>query len=92
MDTRAVLADVKTAGALNRFELSSHCQNERMPERGVRRADIRAALQSCTDAVHQPDQGGRGGTWLLTGGHDRDGDPLTVSVALVDGVLVVTVF
>ncbi len=83
-----VLEHIRLAAQLNRFGLSDHCLNERMPERGVTVGDIRSAMKTATSATHQPEND----RWRLAGGVDREGLPLTVIVVLVNGVLVVTVF
>jgi len=57
-----------------------------MRERGAVLDDVQRALTSAT-RCSAADKG----RWKLTG-RDRDGDELTVVIALEDGVVVVTVF
>ncbi len=57
-----------------------------MVERGAVPADVRCALMNATGCRAQP-----AGTWRVDGS-DRDGDAMTVVVALEEGILVVTMF
>ena len=58
----------------------------RAEERGLERADLRAALISARTCRAQQDQ-----RWLVEG-NDRDGNSISLSVCIEDGVLVITVF
>lgn len=60
----------------------------RMDKRNARRPDVVSAILTATSATYQE---GRD-NWRLRGGHDRDGDAMTVIVAFVAGLLVVTMF
>lgn len=88
MLTMAVLDDVRRATRYGRILLSNHAE-ERCEERGVRAGDIRHALLSATSAI----PGDRPDRWVISGGTDIDGDPLTLVVRLIQpGLYVVTVY
>jgi hypothetical protein len=54
----------------------------------VTRKDIASGLATATRVSHQADND----RWRIEGGHDLDGDGLTVIVAFEDGVIVVTAY
>lgn len=74
------------AGRLGRFEVSKHAK-ERMEQRNVRRGDIADALVTAKHATLE-----MGTRFRLDGGTDRDGDPLSLVVALEGDCVIVTVF
>ena len=69
-----------------RVRYTTHALFERMPARGVRRADVLAVLKSPSSC--RPSEGER---WRVEGLDTAD-DELTVVVAIEDNVVVVTVF
>lgn len=79
------LASVRGYAAAGRIVLTRHAL-QRMAQRGVRRGDVRCALEQATSCTANP-----GGNWRVEG-PDLDGDALTLIVAIEDGVIVVTVF
>ena len=85
MSPLEALADVRGYAAANRIRFTDHAHG-RMMERGAVPADVRCALMGATACRAQPSA-----RWRVEG-LDRDGDAMTVVVALEDGVLVVTMF
>ena len=85
---RDVLEECHGAGhrSVGGFLLSQHAY-DRMLERRIKRAEVARALVDATEARNQGD-----GTWKVSGGDDTDGVPLTLIVALVDGLLIITIF
>ena len=81
----AALAAIKALASANRIGFTKHGR-ERMNERGARFVDVRAALVSAQGCKDQ------GGTWLVEGGVDTDGDALTVVCTVENQVVVVTLF
>jgi hypothetical protein len=81
-----VLAKVRAAGEQRgqgriRTTNYSRKKGEAPPEggRSVSWSDIRAVALSATQATWQEDHG----RWMLTGGVDRDGDPLTAIFVVI---------
>lgn len=84
---QVILTECLLAGKTGIFIVSIHgCDRE--DDRTVDRKDIRHALTGITTVAFQPDKG----TWLATGGVDREGESLGVAVVLTHGIVVVTVF
>ena len=71
--------------AANRIAVTDHARR-RMRERGVTFGDLQHALANASSCSAQ-----ESGTWRADG-RDRDGDELTVVVAIEDGLIVVTLF
>ncbi|MBA3460440.1 MAG: hypothetical protein H0T46_10795 [Deltaproteobacteria bacterium] len=59
-----------------------------MDRRNAKRLDVVTAILTATSATYQD---GRD-NWRLRGGHDREGDAMTVVVDFVADLLVVTMF
>ncbi len=83
-----VLAQARVAGQTRQFRTAEPHVSLRMAERGATRKCIAKALQTATEAIHQPEND----RWKLTGGVDVDGDELILIVKFNRGVLVVTIF
>jgi hypothetical protein len=79
------LRDIRGYAAAGRIKYTRHAR-ERMAQRRVNEADIVSALVHARVCVPADK-----GNWKATG-PDVDGDDLEVVVAVVDGVVVVTVF
>jgi len=73
--------------ARNDFILTFHAEQERMPQRNVRRADIVECGRTAKKCALDPTRG----TYKVLG-HDLDGEDLTVIVGIDNGVVVVTVY
>ena len=86
MDDQQALAEVKRLAIARRVSFTKHAY-DRMRERGAVVADVLAALSSATRAQHET-----GYKYRVTGGVDRDGDELSVIVAIEADLLVVTIF
>ena len=84
----AVLSLARAAGQTRQFRIAQPHVSIRMAERGVTMKCISRALQTATEATHQPERD----RWKLTGGVDVDGAELILIVKVDRGVLVVTVF
>lgn len=84
------LKAIRGYASANRVILTGHA-NRRLRERGGVAADAVHALANATCCVDQRQDRNRAGDWRSTG-PDTEGDPLTCSVILEGGVLVVTVF
>lgn len=82
----AVLAECHAAGQTGIFILGDHAL-ERANERKIGRRDIRNALAEATDAVLQENT-----RWLVTGGHDLDGEAVTLVVKLYRGLVIITLY
>jgi hypothetical protein len=74
------------AGASNRFSVTIHLCEHR-DTRNIHRADIREALRTASTARKQENE-----RWRLEGGHDLDGDDLTLIVVFEADVVVITAF
>ena len=81
----AAFEEIRAHAEAGRITLSRHAQ-QRGAMRGARFADIRHALITALGCSAQPN-----GCWRVDSA-DRDGDELTVIVAIRHDVLVVTVF
>ncbi len=86
MTPAEALADIRGFAFARRVTYSVHAL-ERMAERGATRADVVDGLANATSCVHDT----KLDRWRVEC-LDRDGDPLTVVVAIDDGLGVVTVF
>lgn len=85
MSPAEALKEARLVGRLGRFGLTRHAA-ERMRERDVSRKDIGQALQTANIAIRDDE------CWRLEGGHDLEGEPLTVVVVFTGFRVVVTVF
>jgi len=81
------LAEIQRLARLGRIVITPHA-GLRMKERRATDLDVRMALLTATDALHQT---GRS-NWRLEGGVDTDGDELTLICDLGADVIVVTLF
>lgn len=81
------LAAVIEAGKIGRFHMTAHAREE-AGAAGASRYDVQNALKTAKTATHQPAKD----RWRIDGGHDLDGDELTIVVALEGDVVIVTVF
>ena len=85
MTPAEALADVRGYAAAGRFRLTRHAR-QRCEERGATFGDVGHALANArTCSAGEPDR------WRVEG-PDREGDSLTLVVAIEAGVVVVTVF
>lgn len=82
----AVVAECNSAGQAGTYILSDHAFDQAL-ERKLGRRDVRNAMSGATDATLQSN-----GRWLLTGGVDLDGVPVSIVVDFTRGLTVVTVF
>jgi hypothetical protein len=82
---RATLQTIRGLASAGRIVVSGHAW-QRMAERRVRLADLRAALVGATSCRAEPSE-----RWRVQG-PDLDGDDVTVMVVLEGDVVVVTVF
>ncbi len=80
------LRDIRGYAAANRLRYTAHAL-ARMQERTASRSDVKNALVTATACAAQGET-----KWCVSGGHDLDGEALTVVVVLEDGVLVVTLY
>ncbi len=80
------LADARGLALAGRITLSHHAEL-RMEERGASFPDVRQALVTATDCRAEP-----AARWRIEGGHDCDGDALTMIVTFEGSVVVVTLF
>ena len=78
-----VLSIAFRAGQLRQYQVL--WPHARMRERGVTDRCLDIALQTATDATYQPEND----RWILKGGVDSEGDPLTLILKL-NGVLIIT--
>jgi hypothetical protein len=81
-----VLAECHAAGRTGIFVLGDHAL-ERADERKIGRRDLRNALSEANQATLQDN-----GRWLIDGGNDLDGDPVTLVVAFYRGLVIVTLY
>ncbi len=81
-----VLDRVKHLAGLRAIRLSGHAR-KRADERGANFEDVRKALMTATSS--KPEGGDK---YKIDGGHDLDGDSLSLVVAIEDKLLVVTLF
>ncbi len=86
MSPAEALAAIRGYAGANRIEFTAHAVT-RMGMRHASYADVREALMTAKSCRQQPD-----GAWRAEGGHDLDGDELTVVVVIEDGLVVVTFF
>jgi hypothetical protein len=83
------LKEAKNAARAGMLKFSEiHYERERKDERKIYRPDVAHAVRSATHALWQPDHG----TWKLTGGTNRQGEPIVVCVGIAWVVTVVTVW
>jgi hypothetical protein len=80
------LREIKRLASLGRVRYTDHAW-DRMHERGAEPADVTEALLSSSEAVYQRDRR----NWKVVGGVDRDGDDLTVVVAIEADLVIITV-
>ncbi len=85
MTPRQALEAVRAAGRTDQFYIAT---DHPFGKHNVTRHDIASGLATAAKATHQPDND----RWRIEGGHDVDGDDLTVIVRFEDGVIVVTAF
>jgi len=84
-DEARALDEIHRCAAAGLDRYTSHA-TRRMDERGIKRSDVRHAVSLATRCAAQEN-----GCWRVPG-RDRAGDELTVVVALVQGVLVITAY
>lgn len=85
-----ILKFVQGAARLRQLRVLVGHTTQRMNERNAPLADVREAILTATSASPSDDGPGR---WLLIGGIDLDGDPLSVVVKVTGpAVWVVTTF
>lgn len=82
----SVLEHIRRLAIQGRIIVSAHAR-QRMAERAVTDDDVRHALITATSARLQVDRG----SYRVDGGVDVSGNDLTVIVALLDNVLVITI-
>lgn len=87
MTPKKALQAAALAGRIQQFDVSWHAR-QRMNERKVTQADLRAALSNASRAIYQETEN----RWRLEGGADLDGDPLTLVVQFRPRCLLITVF
>ncbi|HWO22455.1 MAG TPA: DUF4258 domain-containing protein [Kofleriaceae bacterium] len=87
MNATEALAEIQLLAGRRWIRYTGHAFT-RMDKRGASRDDVRNALLTATSARWQADEG----TWKVDGGHDREGDELTVAVSIEADVVVVTLF
>ncbi len=80
-----VLNLAKEEANFRRVRFTSHAQRQ-MHSRNAQSEDVRNAILTAKEATYQAKED----TWKLTEGHDLDGDPLTVVIA-IDPMRVITV-
>ena len=85
MKKKDVVRDIRGFAAARRVRVTSHGQR-RMSERGVTYADLRHGLMNTTDCEE-----GANGRWKVCT-TDMSEDPMTITLFIQDGLLIVTVF
>ena len=86
VEAATALAQIKGFASAYRIVFGNHAL-ERMELRHVGTDDVREALLTATSCRPEGEP-----KWKVSGGHDLDGDELTVIVLLVRGVVVVTAY
>ena len=81
-----VIAECHAAGGTGVFVLEQHAL-DRADERRIGRRDLRNALSTATRATLQAN-----GRWLVAGGADLDGVPVSLVVRFYRGLVIVTLF